>query len=373
MKKFPLFLLAFLLLAVSASARTGFEVCQLDSKTQELLSSAYQLANSKRFAEAKAELSKAIALAPDAADLYLRRAEYSVELKQYEDLFKDVQTAITLKPFGINRILSIGYKINREKDSANVSRFSDILISSGELKYLGYEIRADYKFLIKDYAGAVEDYLQSFETAPYTFFPHTGRASSAVFMVKFNKDANFLNYQLRLLDWAEKRAEYYKNNNVTLTRIRQSDCTEETITLGERELDSFYGNRLSIIANTINIYESLGEKEKALELVKRMGEYPPFKVSLASRAQFYLKRNYFNEAIADLTTLIEMNETDVIAEVKLIIQRGDTYVKNTDYQKALADYLLALSVNKTPAREKEILEKIAAVKQKIEQEQARQK
>lgn len=377
MKKLPLIVFACLLLAIPAlsqtevyniprySANQNYEAnyC-LKPEAQDLLNKALGLANENKFAEANVFLSRVIEIEPNVADLYFQRAQYSLALKNYEDVLKDVQNGAARKVNDDKRLMNISHILKLESRFTEGLELADIFISSDELKYLGYRLRAS---LSKNYADALEDTLKYVELAPLTKDIETPSLSFSLELLK--NDPKLLNYYLRMLELLEKRSDFYANNVVSKTRLR--NCVETIVPLNDVLTNNLYPHIVNAVRKSIIIYEMQGQNEKALELIKRSARYEPKSFSYVFRANLYAQRNYFNEAIADATALIDLNREDVRRQAGAYIFRGDFYVRAKEYGKALADYETAIRVDKSRATD--LGSKIEETKLKMREEANRRK
>jgi tetratricopeptide (TPR) repeat protein len=272
------------------------------------------------YAEAIEELTKAIAIEPGNADLYLKRAAINPFGRKASEISDDVYKAVSLKTGDKQTVLK-GTRILR-----NIRRCDDALgllnvfLFKNTMADDAFYARAHVKMCLDDWKGAYEDMTRAVELAP--------------------KNSNYLTTQAGLLsklgetDKAlEKFAQMIKDFEAKLAIIRAPGNSNNI----KRELSQVYISRA-------RIYHHKGELAAELADLLKYIEYSPKDINYTSRARFYVEHKMFDEAIADFTEAIRLSNMKTPG---FIIERGDVYVFAGKYEEAFKDYETALTVNKS--------------------------
>lgn len=332
MKYLTIILLVFPLLNFSVFAQTEVE---------SYLEKARQFNKEQKFEDAANEITKAIALQPNDADLYLTRANYYLFLDKKAEILNDAQKAASLSPTDKKILYFSALILHKTQQHREALKISDALMALGDVDRFGWSLRVGIKTHLEDFAGAFEDVSTAIE-----LFPQDA-------MLKQNQ-ANLI----RLMGNSEKALEMY-NKLIAKYEVKFSKATDknEKATLG-RDLAMFLFSRAGI-------YFAKFDKEKAQADLIKAGEYEKFnQYNYAFRARIYKSQKMYPEALADLTAAIEYDKDD--DDVTFLIDRGDVYFAMGRFAEAIQDYEQVIKLDE--AQLKEMMQKrIALAKQKMQE------
>lgn len=324
-----------------------------------------------KFNEAIADVTKAIDLAPTDAMSYIERAKYFNSVKNNRAVLKDVQTAVSLAP-DKSFILQDGTKeLSRNGQYEESIKIADFYIAQSSsndwLKYSAYKIRSETKFALKDYSGALKDSLKSIELLSFTGDEENNQRTqseiselpqfyiiSSVTRERLNNDKRIFEYYNQIFDVLGRKVEESVEN------FRQTE-TYKRLKPGER-FHLFQVDKLrTLMINCAELYAERGQPEKGVQLFDKIINFDsePKWINYWLRAYFYKKIGKYQEAINDLTTVNSDREKP---SAEAFMQRGDLYVLTNQFDKAIADYETAKTID--IKLEAEANEKIVKTKQK---------
>ncbi len=312
MKKLPLIFLAVLFLAFSIFAQTGVEI---------IVEKANKLNLESKTAEAIVEISKAIALEPDNANLYITRANFNLELENKTEILKDAQKAASLAPTDRKILYFSASVLRQNRQLEEALKISDQLNALGDVDRFGWSQRIDLKIQLNNLAGAFEDVTTALEL--------------------FSNDNTFKQFQavlIRMSGDSEKALEIY-NAVIASTEKKLSNTKIE----GEKE--AIRRDLTNFLFTRAGYYLSKSKNELAqADLIKTVN-YTPNDFTYIRRAKIYRDLEMFAEAEADLTKALEV--LDQSPKEMVLIERGDVYVFSEKYDKAVNDYQEALKLDAT--------------------------
>lgn len=335
------------------------------------------LALQEKFDEAIVNVNKAVELEPKIAVYYIERAKYFSSVKNNQAVLKDVQTANSLAPdkpdilfYGTSELARTGqYEESIKIANTYIARHD----SNVWLIISAYKIRSEDKFALKDYVGALEDSIKSIELIP----PFTGDLDNDVkvrieisnltqlnviqpIMRKhLREDERIFDYYNRIFDvLGEKVKLCNKYCGKGEYKIRDINTDEEV------DFGQFAGNAnlRDLMIDCANLYVEKGEPEKAVELFGRIVKLKqPTWAGYWDRARFYKKLGKYQEAIDDLTTIINLKNAKPLTAS--LVQRADLYVLTNEFDKAIADYESVKVIDKN--LEGQMNARIVLVRQKM--------
>lgn len=313
MKHLSILLFALLILFVPAFAQT--EVESLIKKSEEL-------ERENKIPEAIGELTKAIAIDANNADLYLRRAQFYFGENKPDAVLDDVNRAINLKPDDKPTLLTgTRYLRNARKCAESLNLLNAFIFKNQTADDVFYA-RAHSKMCLDDWVGAYDDMTSAIELAP--------------------KNNNYITTQAGLLNrlgdsekafqkFADMIAGFEKKLNDTGDRGKQ-----QTI---KRDLARVYDMRA-------RIYHTKGDTAAEFADYAKSIEYQNEDMDYANRAKVYFDHRMFEEAIADYTESLRISKNPKNNWI-FLIERADAYVYAGKYDEAFKDYAEALKLNQT--------------------------
>lgn len=313
------------------------------SDTEIYLKKADQFQSEGKFDEAVTEMSKVIALQPNNADFYLRRANLHLFKQNKPEVLADVQKAVSLNPTD-KKILYYGtltvFKSGQYEQSLLLV---NALIALGEPDLSAFDLRVSIRTHLEDFAGAYEEITKLIE-----LYPNDDR-------LKHNQ-ANLI----RLMGDSDKALEGFSSQIVSLeTKLSKSENKEETQHL-KHNLSFTFFSRAKIYQNKNEI-----EKMKA-DLIKAV-DYHPIPVNYERRSQMYVKQRLYDEAMADLNKAIELDSDFAV----FYMRRADLNYLLQKYSEAIKDYEQVLKLKSGLGSLAE--RRISSAKQKIQESGKQQK
>jgi tetratricopeptide (TPR) repeat protein len=341
--------------------------------TDSVLSEAVRLRTENRCDEAIAKLNKAIESESKNAWLYIERARCFRSLKNNDALLSDVQNAFRFgsadKSF--DRLLEIGeIELRASGQSEEVIKIADSLIANNTAVARAYEIRGLNKLVLKNYVGAIDDYLKFSELDP--FLAESGRIGIILTSLgELKNDKNIFSHYERVINFYVK---LLKNLNDSLQNKPQNEYKPNYQIYKSRvsSVTNRYGAVVQALSMDLaDLYLAKGETEKAEDVLDKMVQTEPKILAYGYRLQYYKRKGKFEEAADDLTIQTELlnaltesqgRKVNPKFKAKFLISRGDLYVLAQKYEKAIADYESA--IQNDPEIASEANEKISVAKQK---------
>jgi tetratricopeptide (TPR) repeat protein len=373
MKKFPLIVFVFLLLAVSAPAQT---------EVKSFVDEARSLAIQKKYTEAIAEITKAIQIQPDNADLYITRGEMYYR-RGYSNPFveKDMLTAVSLSPNDAKTLLLAANRLRFIGRLPETLRITDSILAlkpSNPMLLNVYQLRFETRYYQKDYAGAFEELARTIETLPtanktatvedanlirdYISFKMKSDMTPAL-LKELKDDANIFDYYERLFELFERKARELGENPFPILYKYQNPSEAEVLS------NTILSHLRQIMFKCVALYQEKGQPADAALLLQRIGRSGRKWYAYADRADYYFLRGMDKEAaegwnaiIRELT--VEIGKTEKPKDKsRLYDRRGDYYLFLKEYQNAIDDFETAVSLDNNIAPQ--IEKKIATVRQTL--------
>ncbi len=302
MKIISLVCLSFLIFTVSIFGQ---------SEVESFLTKSSQLQNESKFDEAIVELSKAITVQPNNANLYIDRANLYLLTQNKQNLLADVKKANAINPTDKKNLYDgtlMVFKSGQYQDSLSLI---NALIALGEPDLPALELKVSILTHLEDFAGAYEEITKVIES-----FPNENR-------LKHNQ-ANLI----RLMGDSDTALDNFSAQIVALETKLSKIENKETVNRLKWDLSALFFSRARIYQNKFEI-----EKMKA-DLIKAV-EWHPIPMNYERRANFYTKQKMYDVALTDLTKAIK---TDSDKNVGLFLKRGDVYYSMGKYAEAIKDY-----------------------------------
>lgn len=360
MKRLSIIILVFLFSVIPAFSQTDFK---------SVLNEAYRLRQENKCEEAINKINKALETESKEASLYIERAECFKLEKNNEEVIKDVRTAFSLDR-NTKWLLEKGEFLLRSigQYQENIA-LADTIIAENKSVYVytAYQNRAINKFILKDYAGALEDSIKAGEITPLA----QGYRWGLIFD------------SLKALDNSENVFKFYDlvfgSYDKTLDKIRsekvQSGSNAKAKDVEKQSAMQQLGPSLQFLSTKLaDLYEERHQPEKAAGVLNKMVQIEPKLTAYEYRLNYYLRKGKLEEADKDRVKLNELKIEEITERIanmpspgykaKLLIERGDLYISAKQYNQAIADYEIAVTFDKNI--ESKAAEKIALAKQKIQ-------
>ncbi|HLM61479.1 MAG TPA: hypothetical protein VK308_11805 [Pyrinomonadaceae bacterium] len=318
-------LLAFIFLvavfvAVPAFGQSDFESLKQSVQTLEYL---------KKYDEAIVKASKAIEIQPDDIHLYLTRARLQRHVKNNEAVLKDVWKAVLLAPKNDSALEYAAKQLLLTGQFEENIKLADYLIASGSV-FIGYRIRYQNKFQLKDYVGTIEDIIKIRDVAEaYS----EGLLSKVLYELK--DEPNIETYFETLFKFMEER--------------RKGPSTMGSMMM-------LYRDRVTLYTDYATFYE---ERRTPAETNALFDKYAK-DLGLETRSEIYKKLGKYDAAISDLTKVLESTQY----KDTYLMKRGDVYVLTQRFDQAIADYKAAKEISDEESFQQNANEKIAEAKLK---------
>ncbi len=351
MKRNCFILLLFLILSIPVFAQTDntlFVIGDVKQKIQR------KLEDQRKLNEAIDELSNSIDIDPSNAALYIKRAAIFVQLNNKEAVLKDVNTAFLLKPDDMDLLYEGARQLYLSGQYEESIKIGDYLISMNNWRSsIGNKIRYLNRFQLKDYAGTIEDVIESkdifgaFDEGKRLYLDsdnslkHT-QGLLSITLDKLKDDPCIFEYYDRIFNLLEERKE------------------------GPSTTGSGYHWHSVWVAMHTGYAKVYEEKHTAAE-TKAFFDKFALDYSLGTRADIYKELGKYDAAINDLTKILQTTK----CRATCLLGRGDLYFLNKQYEKALSDYEAALKNDENLRRN--LGEKIALAKKKLSEKTNQQK
>jgi tetratricopeptide (TPR) repeat protein len=286
--------------------------------------------NKNAYADRIKEVSREIEMTPDVPILYLYRAEYYSWRGDEANTLADVRKALSLIPDETNslspenanileRAARVLYYANQFDEGLKIA---DKLFSKDKsCIYLAHRIRYLERFGQHDYLGTISDILAINEI--FAEADDDGRLYAdkdgndirpesilSVTLDHLQDDPDIYSYYDRLFRILEERGRGGLTNGTSI----QLFLLKINLYVNQARL---YENKLS--QSEIDVYWAKFAADKGL----------------STRAMVYQKLGKYDDAIKDLTSVIESDRTDNLSN---FIQRGDLNILAGHLNEALSDY-----------------------------------
>jgi tetratricopeptide (TPR) repeat protein len=323
------------------------------SDIESILPNARSLERNNNFAEAAAEMSKAIALEPKNTHYLFEQAQYYERAKDETNFLKDIDQALILEPDNETTVMDAARYLFQDANPTHCER-SLVIVNEFLLKHpqsdKAYSARFFIKQCLDDQAGAFNDISAAIELKPeYALY-----------------QANRANLISRMGD--SKLALQLLQTLITTLEAKLSHVTDRS------EVDPIKRDLGMSLHQVSIVYERGGDKKLAIEALTEAIRYGPDarygpNIYVRERALAYSRFGMYNEAITEFTQAIADQEElvakykYVLPNVRLYLERGDTFYAAGEYTKALDDYRECLRLDD---RNKALYEKhIDRVNQKL--------
>ncbi|HLM03065.1 MAG TPA: tetratricopeptide repeat protein [Pyrinomonadaceae bacterium] len=360
MKKLWLALAVFLLCGISVSGQ------QQQPDVKLFIDSAEHYFGKRKFAEAIVEITKAIEIEPKNADLFIWRAGYYSYLKDKDAVLRNVKTALSLAS-GDTQILKDGATWLLLSGHFEESlKIGNSLVSLDEGNPAGYIIRSRSLFRLKDYGSGLENYFKALELKPHSY--EIGHGFLFESLKNLKDDKNISDYYSRAYNLLEK---IHRDANEK-TQTNSSDLKVDEIRA--RSVVIMSGDLLQLLSlDWTALYEKKGETRKAEELLDKMVQFEPRLIAYSRRAKHYRRNGKPEEAgkdeikvieisIEEITKILRLENAGVEYKANALLRRGDLYVRLNQFDKAIADYEKAISLN--PGVREEAAKRIDSAREK---------
>jgi len=281
------------------------------SEIESFINKSNQFQKEGKFDEAIVELSKAIAVQQNDANLYIERANLYLLTQNKQNLLADVKKARAISPTDKKSLYYgtlVVFKSGQYQESFTLINH---LIALGEPDLPALELRVSILTHLEDFASAYEEITKVIE-----LFPNENG-------LKHNQ-ANLI----RLMGDSDTALDSFSAQIVSLETKLSKIENKDAATRLKWDLSALFFSRANIYQNKFEI-----EKMKA-DLIKAV-EWHPIPVNYERRANFYTKQKMYDDALADLTKAIEK---DSDKNVGLFLRRGDVYYSMRKYLEAVKDY-----------------------------------
>lgn len=273
---------------------------------------ASDLSDQRKFAEAAAEIGKAIELEPNNADLYLKRAQFYWLAKNDHSLLSDVQRAVSINPTDKMNLYSGAMLLQRSGNYREALNIANSLFALGEPDYSAWQLMIQIKTHLEDFIGAFEDASTAMEMFP----------NEAVFK---QNQANLI----RLLGNSDKAIELYTSLIPAYEKKLNAEKDENKMERLRNDLTQFLFSRA-------RIYFENFKKDLAFADLNRAVEILPIDRIYYQRARHYIMFKMYAEALPDLNKAIELGDKN--AGFNFFLDRGDVFFRLGKYKEAIQDY-----------------------------------
>ena len=312
--------------------------CFAQTTAEEFIKKSNEYLSENKLPEAIAALNKAIALRPDDAELYLRRADLNFGVPDYEAAEQDVNQAARLKPDNKPTILTAAKILRNSRKCSEAKNLLDGFVAKqtaagGDVFYA----RSHTKMCLGDWFGAYEDMFAASELTP--------------------PDAPLSNhYRTTLAGMLSKVGESDKaiEQLGKLIKFYHEKFMKQGVERGKFNPDHSLADVYRIRAGVYHAQKN--ETAEFADLAKSI-EYNPLDFNYRIRAKIYADHEMYAEAAADYTQGLQNTLNPAI----FLFERGEIYVEMKRFDEAVKDFTEAA---KKDASFKDIAEqRIALIKQ----------
>ena len=266
----------------------------------------------KDYDKALADYNKAIELEPNDTSAYKERSKLYMELKNYPDALKDLETC-------------------RKLDEKNFSALD--YMSLGDI----------YKEL-KNYSGALESYTKAIEIEEkmqidwldHRPLAYVMRAILYVEMGEFNNALADCENATKATEKTEMKFILQPLNKVKQTAVKGKGIADKYGKISPKDVDSF-------IKRGDDYYEESFYLHAIKDYTRAISIDPKNQLAYFQRGKTYNLIDDYKAALNDFDTLIKFNPKYEDGEA--YIRRGLIYENQKEYKKALIDFTKALEIN----------------------------
>lgn len=286
-------------------------------------------------AQAYKDYAAAISVTPQNDKLYNSRAQIYYEQGKYDLADQDYRKMISLKEGDVMGYMGIGRNANAQKRYEDAVKQFDYVIKLAPSYSSGYSFRADSYIGLKKYREAIDDVVTALgidgDTKAFyelqTLADSASEQTIAILNVQKMKEPNE-NSWLYYLGVAHERAGNYKQAIANYKEYLS------------KEQNAVAANRISCCYGEMGLYEdALKYCEQAMALDSTDTDYLLKKVKIEDYA------GKCQEAINDLSIYIGKEPDNYFGYYR----RGWIKDKNKDYDGAIEDYTMAITLNPADA------------------------
>ena len=321
-----------------------FGQTEVESKVKAHISAADQHAMERRHVEAAAEITKAIAIDPQNAILFLIRAVYTMRPNSGDTSFyKDAETALALAPDNediVFRVIAVIEKFGDPDLCRKVLGAADALVLKHSQSVTAYSTRIRARTCVGDLIGAYNDMGMVEKLNPEN---RAIQSQKADLISKIGDSAEAVRLvQTAIEDLQKKLAEAKTDGEKADARQQLMFMLRARASLAENR-----GDQTAMIADLT----------RAIELV-------PGVLAYIARARAYQRMKRFPDAIADINRVMAIHPPEASKSLRYsnLMIRSEIYTDAGKYDEALTDLEECLRLY--PATRVEIEKRMQQVKQK---------
>ncbi len=304
------------------------------SEIENLLKKSEEFSRKNQLPEAIAEISKAIALKPDDAILYLQRAELNFGLPDYNLVKQDAKKALELNSEDKRVVLTAARFLRNIRECAESLNVLNVYIyNQSETDDIVYA-RAHSKMCLGEWIGAYEDMSRALELSP--------------------NNSHYRTTQIGLLSKigdsqlsAEKFEQFL---NVLKNNYTKADPKTGREDIG-RQISEVYRTRAAT-------FHAKGDEIAEFADLAESVKYYEKDSSYVIRGKIYSEHRMYEKAIEDYNKAIPISQNPHV----LLFERGDLHVFAGKLDEAMKDYDEALKLDEGMAKIIETRKKWAAEK-----------
>ena len=249
-----------------------------------------------------------------------------------------------------------------------------------EFSYKYYKTRAEEKFALKDYVGALEDSITAINSISFAgdYKKDSTARNAAEKMLnsevvlqttrKYLKDdERIFYYYNQLFDALKDKIEISVNQDVQESIKRRQMIPKNPADENVVEFYTAAAHLEELMTDCAKLYVERGQPEKGIQLFQKIInlDLPNKYFRYSHRANFYIELKKYQAAIDDLT--LALSGDDKVSPqgpdyILYLNKRGRLYEAVNQFDKAIADYETLKTVS--PNNEKVMDEMIAKAKQK---------
>ncbi|HMS40800.1 MAG TPA: tetratricopeptide repeat protein [Pyrinomonadaceae bacterium] len=260
-------------------------------------------------------VNKAIETDPKNAKLFLKRAYIYYHAGNKSAVTEDVKKAISINPNDFEILRGSRQQLKSIGEYEESLEIADKIISLDASNPSDFYSRFFIKKELKDFRGAVEDGIKSLELTDITINLFALGDIHKILQNELKDDENLPNYYERILVILDKRALLL--NDLITQKIKPQSIDQLKI----KQTLTFIDIKV-ILNNYIELCQKKGMLDKADELIEQISKYEPVELS----------SNFHDE--------MRINQ-----KVLRLIARGDSFLAQKEYDKAVEYYEEAIKLN----------------------------
>lgn len=318
--------------------------------TKKLMDRAKQLLKDRQPVQALEALSQAIGIDAGNPEIYLYRARMHVAMGEYANALADFSAAIQLAPDDARLHNERGVFMLSRKNFPQAYRDLSVAIQLNPKNAQAYNNRGFLLLAQRQFTNALNDFNKAISLDDTVVDFLNNRGFTYLKLKKIKQSLADLNRAIQLNG---KAVNAYNNRGLVYMELKQwKTAIRDFSTAIQHQPENvlFYQHRRSAFVKTDNRRAAQNDLKMIAQLVKlsqlnrAIINEPQYTQWHIERAELYFQQKKYQQSIADYTTAIQLDPSNM----ELLPERANVHFALKEYQKAIDDCTTAIKNDAHP-------------------------